>query len=57
VAVIVNDGGVSAGTELGAGLRVRESIPQAHKVALRAIAGTLQSGAAHLSLAPSFVNP
>lgn len=38
VAVIVNDGGVSAGTAFGDGLRVRESIPQAHKVALRAIA-------------------
>ena len=38
VAVIVNDGGVSAGTELGDGLRIRDSIPQAHKVALRAIA-------------------
>lgn len=36
VAVIVNDGGVSAGTALGDGLRVRDSIPQFHKVALRA---------------------
>jgi galactarate dehydratase len=38
VAVIVNDGGVSAGTAFGDGLRVRDSIPQSHKVALRAIA-------------------
>lgn len=38
VAVIVNDGGVAAGTELPGGLQVRESIPQAHKVALEAIA-------------------
>ena len=38
VAVIVNDGGVAAGTAFGDGLRVRDSIPQSHKVALRAIA-------------------
>ncbi|HEX5579830.1 MAG TPA: SAF domain-containing protein, partial [Candidatus Limnocylindria bacterium] len=38
VAVIVNDGGVSAGTAFGDGLRVRDSIPQSHKGALRAIA-------------------
>ncbi|HBL27891.1 MAG TPA: galactarate dehydratase [Acidobacteria bacterium] len=37
VAVIVNDGGVAAGTVFGDGLRVCDSIPQAHKVALRAI--------------------
>src|SRR5512134_3755765 len=38
VAVIVNDGGVAAGSELGDGLRVLEAIPQCHKVALRRIA-------------------
>ena len=38
MAVIVNDGGVSPGTVFGDGLRVRDSIPQSHKVALRAIA-------------------
>ncbi len=38
VAVIVNDGGVAAGSELGAGLRVLEAIPQCHKVTLRPIA-------------------
>ena len=38
VAVIVNGGGVSAGTAFGDGLRVCDSIPQSHKVALRAIA-------------------
>jgi galactarate dehydratase len=36
VAAIVNDGGVSAGTVFGDGLRIRDSIPQSHKVALRA---------------------
>ena len=38
VAVIVNDGGVAAGTVFGDGLRVAEAIPQSHKVALRPIA-------------------
>jgi len=38
VAVIVNDGGVSPGTVFGDGLRVRDAIPQSHKVALRPIA-------------------
>jgi galactarate dehydratase len=38
VAVIVNDGGVSAGAVFGDGLRVREAIPQSHKVALGPIA-------------------
>jgi len=38
VAVIVNDGGVAAGTVLDDGLRVRDAIPQCHKVALRTIA-------------------
>ncbi|MGH7341263.1 MAG: UxaA family hydrolase, partial [Candidatus Rokuibacteriota bacterium] len=38
VAVIVNDGGVSAGTVFGDGLRAQEAIPQCHKVALRPIA-------------------
>ena len=38
VAVIVNDGGVPAGTVFGDGLRTRDAIPQSHKVALRPIA-------------------
>jgi galactarate dehydratase len=38
VAVIVNAGGVSAGTALGDGLRAQEPIPQCHKVALRPLA-------------------
>jgi galactarate dehydratase len=38
VAVIVNDGGVAAGTVFDDGLRVHEAIPQCHKVALRPIA-------------------
>jgi galactarate dehydratase len=38
VGVIVNDGGVAAGTVFDDGLRVRDAIPQCHKVALRPIA-------------------
>lgn len=38
VAVIVNDGGVAAGATFADGLRLRDAIPQAHKVALRPIA-------------------
>ncbi len=38
VAVIVNDGGVSAGMKLEDGPKIQESIPQSHKVALEKIA-------------------
>jgi galactarate dehydratase len=38
VAVVVNDGGVATGTVFPDGLRVRNAIPQSHKVALRPIA-------------------
>ena len=38
VAVVVNDGGVSAGSVFDDGLRAREAIPQSHKIALRPIA-------------------
>ncbi|WP_235839993.1 galactarate dehydratase [Derxia lacustris] len=43
VAIVVNDGGLPAGTELpegvpGAGLTLLEAVPQGHKVALQAIA-------------------
>lgn len=38
VAVVVNDGGVSAGTEFDDGLRAQEAVPQSHKIALRPIA-------------------
>jgi galactarate dehydratase len=38
VAVIVSDGGVSPGATFADGLRVREAVPQAHKIALRPIA-------------------
>ena len=38
VAVIVNPEGLRAGVELDGGLRLREDIPQAHKVALTALA-------------------
>ena len=34
VAIVGNDGGLPAGTELSGGLRLREKVPQAHKVAL-----------------------
>lgn len=38
VAIIVNAGGLEAGTVFADGLRLRERIPQAHKVALRDLA-------------------
>ena len=38
VAVVVNDRGVSAGAVFDDGLRARDAIPQAHKIALRPIA-------------------
>ncbi len=34
VAIVGNDGGLPAGTELSGGIRLREKVPQAHKVAL-----------------------
>jgi len=34
VAIIANDGGLLAGTEVGVGLILRDSVPQGHKVAL-----------------------
>src|SRR5215510_1355655 len=37
VAIVANDFGLAAGTEAEAGLRLRERIPQGHKVALRDI--------------------
>ena len=38
VAIVVNDGGLLAGTVFPSGLRLREKVPQAHKVALADIA-------------------
>ena len=38
VAIVANDGGLPAGTELASGLVLVERIPQSHKVALAAIA-------------------
>jgi galactarate dehydratase len=38
VAIVVNDGGLPAGTVFPSGLTLVEKIPQAHKVALVAIA-------------------
>ena len=38
VAIVVNDGGLPAGTRFASGLELREKIPQAHKVALVDIA-------------------
>ncbi len=38
VAIVANDGGLSAGTALDSGLVLRDTVPQGHKVALRAIA-------------------
>jgi galactarate dehydratase len=35
VAIVGNDGGLPAGTMLSDGIRLREKVPQAHKVALR----------------------
>lgn len=37
VAVVVTDGGLPAGTEISAGIKLVENIPQAHKVALQKI--------------------
>ncbi|MCS7024179.1 MAG: galactarate dehydratase [Bryobacteraceae bacterium] len=37
VAIIVNPDGLAAGTEFPNGLRLREAIPQSHKVALRTV--------------------
>src|SRR4029453_12379279 len=34
VAIVANDGGLAAGTVFPSGLRLREKVPQAHKVAL-----------------------
>lgn len=34
VAIVGNDGGLAAGTELPGGIKLRERVPQAHKVAL-----------------------
>ena len=38
VAIVVNDGGLPAGTQFDNGLRLLEAIPQGHKVALVEIA-------------------
>jgi galactarate dehydratase len=38
VAIVANDGGLPAGTVLADGLKLREKVPQAHKVALADIA-------------------
>ena len=38
VAIVANDGGLPAGSELGTGLVLRERVPQGHKVALADIA-------------------
>jgi galactarate dehydratase len=38
VAIVANDGGLPEGTLLPSGLRLREKVPQGHKVALQAIA-------------------
>ncbi|NBW48345.1 MAG: galactarate dehydratase, partial [Betaproteobacteria bacterium] len=38
VAIVVNDGGLDAGTIFDDGLRLLERIPQGHKVALEPIA-------------------
>ena len=38
VAIVANDGGLPAGTELPDGLRLRDRVPQGHKVALADIA-------------------
>jgi len=37
VAIVVNEGGLPAGTVFDSGLILREAVPEAHKVALRAI--------------------
>ena len=38
VAIVVNEGGLPAGTQFGDGLLLRQAVPQGHKVALRDIA-------------------
>src|ERR1700679_2239838 len=38
VAIVVNEGGLPAGTRFDSGLILREAIPEAHKVALGTIA-------------------
>ncbi len=38
VAIVANDGGLPAGTELPSGLTLREHVPQGHKIALQDIA-------------------
>lgn len=38
VAIVVNDGGLPAGARFSCGLELRESVPQGHKIALRALA-------------------
>ena len=38
VAVVVNEGGLPAGTKLASGLELREAIPEAHKVTLADLA-------------------
>src|SRR6267143_1476033 len=39
VAIILNDGGLPAGTRFESGLVLRDAIPEAHKVALTTISG------------------
>ncbi len=38
VAIVVNEGGLRAGTKLASGLELREAVPEAHKVALADLA-------------------
>jgi galactarate dehydratase len=38
VAIVVNEGGLPAGTQFASGLTLLEAIPEAHKVALSDIA-------------------
>lgn len=38
VAIVVNDGGLPAGSTFACGLVLREAVPQGHKIALRALA-------------------
>ncbi len=38
VAIVVNEGGLQAGAEFASGLRLRDAVPEAHKVALEDIA-------------------
>jgi galactarate dehydratase len=37
VAIVVNEGGLAAGTDLDTGIKLRDDVPEAHKVALTAI--------------------